>query len=82
MVFPKRIHQEGISQPVSPKRCEEFIANLISDFPEDDIKFLVSKATLGVYEVKPPKERRIRKDADRCMFLILLQPRIFVRKSK
>ena len=57
-----------------PKRCDEFIANLISEFPEDDIKSLVSNATLGVYEVKPPKERRIRKDADRCMFEFCCSP--------
>ena len=89
MVFPTRIHQKE-STSVSacqanlklvqdkskfyPKRCDEFIANLISDFPEDDVKSLVSKATLGVYEVKPPKERRIRKDADRCMFEFCCSP--------
>ena len=37
-------------------------------------KSLVSNATLGVYEVKPPKERRIRKDADRCMFEFCCSP--------
>ena len=57
-----------------PKRCDEFIANLISDFPEDEIKSLVSNATLGVFEVKPPKERRIRKDTDRCMLEFCCSP--------
>ena len=56
------------------KRCDEFIANLISDFPEDDVKSLVSTATLGVHEVKPSKERRVRENADRCMFEFCCSP--------
>ena len=43
-----------------PKRYDEFIANLISDFPEDGVKSLVSNANLGVHEVKPPKERFVK----------------------
>ena len=89
MVFPKRTHQERISQyfrmssklEIGPRQLKVLSEEMWrvhckfdQRFPEDDIKSLVSNATLGVHEVKPPKERRIRNDGDRCMFEFCCSP--------